>query len=166
MKTRRQRKIGEMRSIGSFLILTMVSFLWTIPDAAVAQQKEIVAAASSDKFGQMAGDEGGGVGAAARDNVLGRLGAAADQRTGVVTGLEVEAVIYPLLLDEFELSEQAGADRHEDHAPAAVGIDVGQAAPQDAAPVGQRRGSLGLAEQGVKHVARIGAADMGAERTF
>jgi len=54
MKTRRQRKIGEMRSIGSFLILTMVSFLWTIPDAAVAQQKEIVAAGKREFRGHCA----------------------------------------------------------------------------------------------------------------
>src|SRR5215207_5903931 len=85
-------------------------------DRGQAGQKEIVAAAGGDEFGQMAGDERGGVGGAARDDVLGRLSAAADQRTGIVASLEVEAVIHPLLLDEFELPEQTGADRHEDHA--------------------------------------------------
>src|SRR5829696_6354885 len=93
-------------------------------DRGQAGQKEIVAAAGGDEFGQMAGDERGGVGGAARDDVLGRLSAAADQRTGIVASLEVEAVIHPLLLDEFELPEQAGADRHEDHAFFAIGINV------------------------------------------
>ena len=56
--------------------------------------------------------------------------------------------------------------RHEDHALLAIGIDIGQAAAQDAAPIGKRARAVRVAEQGVEHVARIGAADMRAERTF
>jgi hypothetical protein len=47
-------------------------------DRGQAGQKEVFAAARGDKFGQIAGDERGGVGGAARDDVLGRLSPAAD----------------------------------------------------------------------------------------
>ena len=40
----------------------------------------------------------------------------AGDRAGVVAGIEVEPVVQPLLLDELELAEQAGAERHDEDA--------------------------------------------------
>src|SRR3982074_854353 len=87
-------------------------------------QEKVVAAAGGHKFGQAGGDERGGVRRAGRDDVLVGLGATTDQGTAVVTGLEVQAVIDPLLLDELELPEQARTDPHENDALLAAGIDV------------------------------------------
>jgi hypothetical protein len=61
-------------------------------------------------------------------------------------GVEIEAVLDPLLLHELELPEQAGAERDEDDAVVAVvanarvtrrRLAVGQTAPQDAAAIVQ-----------------------------
>ena len=107
-----------------------------------------------------------GVRRAGRDDVLVGLRAAADQRTAVVAGVEIETVVHPLLLDELELPEQARADPHEDDALLAVWINVRQAAAQDAAAVGERARALRRAQLRVEHVARVGAADVGAKRAL
>src|SRR5262249_17806576 len=111
---------------------------------------------------------------------LGILAVIARKRAGIVAGVEVEAILDPLLLHELELPEQAGADADEDDAviAAVIGIAavlgaagaVGQAAPQDAAAVVQRRARGGLRilrpDLRVEHVAGVGAADMGGHRAF
>src|SRR4051812_16061757 len=95
-----------------------------------------------------------------------RLRPIADQRAGIVARLEIKPIGHPLLLDELELAEDAGADRHEDHADLAALLLIGQAAPHDAAAVDERGRSDRVAQQRIEHVARIGAADMRAERAF
>ena len=70
----------------------------------------------------------------------------AEDGTGVVAGVEIEAVLQPLLLHEFELPEQIRAQEiHDDAALARVVLQVGgivskgQAAPQQPAAVVERR---------------------------
>ena len=54
MKARMQPKLGEMRYVGSLLTLIMAILLWVIPDTAVAQQEEIVAAGKREFRGHCA----------------------------------------------------------------------------------------------------------------
>ena len=116
---------------------------------------------------------GGGIGG---DDEFGALGARADQRAGVVAGVEVEAIIHPLLLGEFELARQARAHRHEDQAVFALlhgprrGDAIGQAPAQDPSPVVEhrpaRRARFPRTIQRVEGVARVGPAHVRGHRAF
>jgi hypothetical protein len=109
------------------------------------------------------GNERSGVRRAGRDDVLVGLGAAADQRTAVVPGFEIQTVIHPLLLNELELPEQARADPHENDAPFAVPINVRQPAPKEATPVGEPARSSRRAQFRIQYITRVGAADVSAK---
>src|SRR5215475_10717059 len=108
-----------------------------------ARQKEIVATARLDELWQFAADEWrlSARGIAWYDE-LGILVMKAEQGAGVVAGVGVQPVLQPLLLHEFELTERAGANRHEKDAMVAVIIAgvrarcaIGNPAPQQPAAV-------------------------------
>src|SRR5262249_22830232 len=82
-----------------------------------ARHEEIVAAARRHELRYAAADEGraAALGIDGNDE-LGILAMIARERAGVVAGVEVEAVLDPLLLHELELPEQTGADADEDDA--------------------------------------------------
>ncbi len=101
----------------------------------------------------------------------------AQHGTGVVAQVEVQPVLDPLLLDELELPEDVGADRHEDDALlgrvitlAQRGGAVGQAAAQDPPALvelgrGRRVRSVGSVAR-VQVVAGVDPPQVGAQRAL